>query len=149
MGEHTFNFEGKWNGGYKGKGEITVGNLSTVISRAKSMNGLGEGTNPDEMLIGAAGSCFLMSLTYVLDKEEIPVDKLTVTSAGTFYDDKDGVHFKKLVHCPHIILSRTASEQVDKVHQCINLAEKRCMVSNAFHKDVEIVVDPTIQIKIV
>jgi peroxiredoxin-like protein len=65
MGEHTFHFEGTWDGGYKGEGQITVGNLSTVISRVKSMDGLGEGTNPDEMLIGAAGSCFLMSLTYI------------------------------------------------------------------------------------
>ncbi|MBT2738557.1 OsmC family protein [Neobacillus sp. C211] len=146
MGEHTFHFEGTWDGGYKGKGQITVGNLSTVISRAKSMDGLGEGTNPDEMLIGAAGSCFLMSLTYILDKGRIPVERLTVSSTGTFYDDKDGVHFERLVHHPHIVLSKETGVNADKVHKFIKLAEDRCMVSNAFRGNVDVIVKPTIEI---
>lgn len=110
------------------------------------MDGLGEGTNPDEMLIGAAGSCFLMSLTYILDKGRIPVERLTVSSTGTFYDDKDGVHFERLVHYPHIVFSKETNVNMDKVHKFIKLAEDRCMVSNAFRGNVDVIVKPTIEI---
>ena len=87
-----------------------------------------------------------MSLIYILDKGRIPVERLTVSSTGTFYDDKDGVHFERLVHHPHIVLSKETGVNADKVHKFIKLAEDRCMVSNAFRGNVDVIVKPTIEI---
>ncbi|HET7579917.1 MAG TPA: OsmC family protein [Bacillales bacterium] len=142
MAEHTFHYEGSWNGGREGKGRIKSGNLSSVISTPASMNGLGEGTNPDELLLGAAGSCFLMTLAFVFERAQIEVKELTVASTGTV-SESGGLHFKKIVHRPHILLP--VDTDLEKIDALIKKAESRCMVSKALHGNVEILVEPEVE----
>ncbi len=56
--EHTFYLDAHWDGGRNSTGTIEAGNLKQSISIPKEMDGPGVGTNPDEMLLGAAATCF-------------------------------------------------------------------------------------------
>jgi peroxiredoxin-like protein len=145
MAQHTFHYEGSWNGGRSGKGQIKVGNLSSVISTPASINGLGEGTNPDEMLVGAAASCYMMTLAFALERRGVPVEELTVASTGTA-SDEGGLHFETIVHHPHIVLPAEADDQqIEKVHELVKFAESRCMVSKAVKGNVEVKVEATVE----
>lgn len=145
MAQHTFHYEGSWHGGRNGKGQIKVGNLSSVISTPASMNGLGEGTNPDEMLVGAAASCYMMTLAFALERKGVPVEELTVASTGTA-SDEGGLHFEKIVHYPHIVLPAEADDkQIEKVYELVKLSESRCMVSKAMKGNVEIKVEAGVE----
>lgn len=146
MAEHTFHYEGSWEGGRAGRGQIKVGDLSSVISTPASMNGLGEGTNPDEMLVGAAGSCYLMTLAFGLESEGVSVEELTMKSMGTA-SEEGGLHFEKITHRPHIVLSAEADEdQVKKVNRLVEKSEERCMVSKALRGNVEVTVEAEVEI---
>ena len=51
---HHFHLTAEWPGGRNDIGIIQSGNLQTQISIPTEMEGPGIGTNPDEMLLGAA-----------------------------------------------------------------------------------------------
>lgn len=145
MAEHTFHYKGSWEGGRAGRGQIKVGNLESVISTPASMNGLGEGTNPDEMLLGAAGSCYLMTLAFALERSGMNVETLTLASTGTV-SEEGGLHFEKIIHKPYIVLSSDAGDsEIEKVHQLVKISEERCMVSKALHGNVEVSVQPEVE----
>ncbi len=44
------------------------------------MNGPGEGTNPDEMLLGAAATCFVITYAAMLERANIEKESLTLSS---------------------------------------------------------------------
>lgn len=141
MAEHVFHYEGNWSGGRRGKGYIQSGNLSSALSTPASMGGLGEGTNPDELLVSAAASCYMMTLGFALERKGVPVKELTLTSTGVA-SDKGGLHFEKIVHHPRIVLD--AGAEIEEVRELVKAAESRCMVSKALQGNVEIQVEADI-----
>lgn len=144
MAKYVFHYEGDWEGGRKGKGRMAAGNLSSVITTPASMGGSGEGTNPDELLVSAAGSCYLMTLAFALEKERIPVVEFKVTSAGTA-SDEGGLHFEKIVHYPRIVIPADADENLEeKVHELVKVSESRCMVSKALQGNVDVIVEASV-----
>jgi peroxiredoxin-like protein len=147
MTRHVFEYKGDWNGGRNGHGEMTSGNLASTISVPASMGGSGMGTNPDEMLVGAAASCYLMTLAIAVERAGVRVESLSVSSTGTA-SEEGGLHFEEIVHRPHVILP-AHSEDKDKqvVRDLIKRAEKRCMVSNALKGNVKIEIKPKIEVR--
>ncbi|HDU5044742.1 TPA: OsmC family protein [Klebsiella aerogenes] len=135
---HEFSYNGEWFGGYDGHGVISSGNLATIISRPQVMNGPGKGTNPDELLISAAGSCFLMSLTYILQKERIDFVKVQISSVGRFEPIETGVRFRELEHVAQIVLAKELDNLDEVIADIIEKADERCMVSNALRATVKI-----------
>ncbi|HET7657060.1 MAG TPA: OsmC family protein [Bacillales bacterium] len=144
MAEHTFHYEGSWSGGRQGKGHIQSGNLSSVLSTPKQMDGLGEGTNPDELLVSAAGSCYLMTLAFGIERKGVPVKELTITSMG-IASDKGGLHFERIIHHPRIVLEAGADDDlIEKVEELVKASESRCMVSKALRGNVDVSVEAEI-----
>ncbi|MBX6396211.1 MAG: SACOL1771 family peroxiredoxin [Alicyclobacillaceae bacterium] len=144
MAEHRFVLTASWRGGRNGEGEIACGNLRTVVSAPKEMDGPGVGTNPEELLLGAAATCYLITLAAVLERRELPVADLTVTSEGTV-GTEGGLRFQKIVHRTRIRLSAGATaEQVEAARQAAERAEQACMISKAVRGNVEVSVDPEV-----
>ncbi|WP_241082685.1 DUF2938 family protein [Achromobacter xylosoxidans] len=143
---HEFKYTGEWFGDYDGHGVISCGSLSAVVSRPLSMHGPGKGTNPDELLVSAAGSCFLMSLTYILQQAEIDVAKVEINSVGKFEASDTSVRFKELEHYAQIILARELDKQDEVIAKAIEQADERCMVSFALRPTVKISVVPNVRV---
>ncbi len=141
MAQHVFTYEGSWQGDRSGQGEISVGGLQSVVTTPAQMGGPGQGTNPDEMLLGAAATCYMMTLAFALASRKVPYERLRVSSTATF-NDEGGLHCERIVHKPHVVLPSNASDaDVAKVHDLVKLAESRCMVSKALMGNVEILVE--------
>jgi peroxiredoxin-like protein len=140
---HRFALRGSWKGGRDGKGTIEASGLKTEVSIPVTMNGLGIGTNPEEMLLGAATTCYMITLGLMLTKRGIEVDDLTVESEGILVQDPDlrydRIHYKTFITKKH-----ADPETVERLETLAIQAEKNCMISAAIRGNVEVTVEPRI-----
>lgn len=148
MAQHTFHLKADWTGGRNGEGRITVGNLSSAISAPAELDGPGIGTNPEEMLVGSAATCYIITLAALLNKREIPVAKLTMSSEGVV-SKQGGLHFERIVHRPQMTLTSGATEeQQEAAKQAAIRAEQACMISNTLRGNVEVHVEPVVTVNL-
>src|SRR3954469_8521867 len=103
MAEHHFHLKATWPGLRNDIGNIEAGNLVTKISIPPEMDGPGIGTNPDEMLLGAAATCYLITLAAMLERSKVEA-KLTLKSEG-LVDVTNGIFtYKEIYHYIEISL---------------------------------------------
>ena len=146
MAEHHFILEADWPGLRNDVGEIHTENLNTRISIPKDMNGPGIGTNPDEMLLGAAATCYIITLAAMMERNHLDKEGLSLQSEG-IVDVTNGVFtYKKIIHRPLIILKDSASEDDLKLAQRLaHKAETSCMISRAIKGNVELQLELSIK----
>lgn len=140
MSEHIFELNAEWQGGRAGQGKFTTASISMAVSVPGNMGGPGVGTNPDDLILSAAANCYMISLAVFLEKNQVPVQQLSMHSKATFIVDKGPV-LKKIEHNPVVKLAKEidASSRA-KAEGLFALADKYCMVSNALHGNVEVVI---------
>jgi peroxiredoxin-like protein len=146
LAEHHFHLQAHWPGLRNDVGEIAVGNLVTKISIPPEMDGPGVGTNPDEMLLGAAATCYIITLAAMMQRSHLDKKDLLMESEG-IVDVTDGVFtYKKIIHRPTIILKEDATIEDEKLAQRLaEKAEKSCMISRAIQGNVELELQVTIK----
>ncbi|WP_100009811.1 OsmC family protein [Lentibacillus sediminis] len=146
MAEHHFHLNADWPGGRNSEGSIDAGNLQTKISIPQEMDGPGVGTNPDEMLLGAAATCYIITLAAMIERAELPLEEMSLESEG-IVDVTNGVFtYKKIIHKPAVALQTSATEaEHKKLAQLVEKAEKSCMISRAIQGNVEMELQPTLK----
>ncbi len=84
-------FTGKlsWSGGRSSSGLVETGGQSLQFSVPASMGGLGAGTNPEELLSSAVGSCYTSTLAAILESRRLPVASIEV-QVNTLVSDFPG-----------------------------------------------------------
>ncbi|MBR3118209.1 OsmC family protein [Oceanobacillus profundus] len=139
MAEHHFHLNASWPGGRNSHGYIEAGNLQTKISIPKEMDGPDIGTNPDEMLLGAAATCYIITLAAMIERADLPLDHMSLESEGVVDVTKGVFTYKKIIHRPTVSLQASATdEQRRKLSKLVEKAEKSCMISRAIKGNVEI-----------
>ncbi|WP_042201235.1 OsmC family protein [Paenibacillus camerounensis] len=143
--KHPFHLKAVWNGGRNSEGQIDAGGLKTVISIPQEMGGPGTGTNPDEMLLGAAATCYLITLAAMLERSEITPESLTLESEATVDVTNNVFTYERITHKPTIVLRADVSEaELKKAERLAHMAEKSCMISRAVAGNVTIETVPSI-----
>lgn len=138
MVQHLFSMNLKWSEGRNGTGNIIADNLKTKISIPREMKGPGIGTNPDEMLLGAAATCYLITLATLLENSKIAVLDLSMQAEG-FVDVTNGVFtYEKIVHKPRIVVQDLSERQHKRIDRLAEKAEQSCMISKALKGNVQI-----------
>ena len=129
MHQHDFKVQTSWQGGRNNVGNVQGDILSENISIPASLGGVGLGTNPDELLVSAASSCYIISLA------------ATCLNNGKF-------SMSKIVHHPQIQIPSDQIAQLEKrLPKLITIADNNCMISNAVRNNVDIKIYPIIQAK--
>ncbi|MEI4768288.1 OsmC family protein [Psychrobacillus sp. FJAT-51614] len=145
MTEHFFHLKANWPGNRNDVGDIQADNLQTQISIPKEMEGPGIGTNPDEMLLGAAATCYIITLAAMMERSKILKEKLDMDSTA-IVDVTNGIFtYKKIIHRPTIVL--TNAKDKGMAEKLAVKAEQTCMISKALRGNVDIELEPTILIK--
>jgi len=146
MSEHHFYLKAHWPHCSKDTGNISTGNLVTQISIPTEMNGPGIGTNPDEMLLGAASTCYLITLAVMLEYKKLEKVDLTMESEGIVEVSPGGTPtYKKIIHRPLLTLKANATdEDIMTAQKLAEKAEKSCMISRALQGNVEITTEATV-----
>ncbi|AZU60238.1 OsmC family protein [Neobacillus mesonae] len=145
MAEHIFHLTANWPGLRNDVGEIEAGNLKTKISIPPEMDGPGVGTNPDEMLLGAAATCYIITLAAMMQRSGLEKESLTMESDGIVDVTKGVFTYKKIIHRPHIVLKPDATERdIQLAHRLAKKAETSCMISRAIQGNVAIELQATV-----
>lgn len=143
--KHPFHLKAVWNGGRNSEGHIDAGGLKTVISIPQEMGGPGTGTNPDEMLLGAASTCYLITLAAMLERAGITPQELTLESEATVDVTNNIFTYERIIHKPRIVLKdETTEAEFTKAERLAHLAEQSCMISRAVAGNVSIETQPSI-----
>jgi len=147
--KHEFHLKADWPGKRNDVGDIESGELKTRISIPREMDGPGVGTNPDEMLLGAAATCYIITLAAMLERNQIEKASLTLESVGTV-DVTDGVFtYEKITHRPTLLLAKGSSDaDLRKARRLAEKAESSCMITRALKGNVEIALEATVEIEV-
>lgn len=144
---HSFHLKADWPGLRNDVGEIEAGNLKTQISIPPEMDGPGVGTNPDEMLLGAAATCYIITLAAMMERSKLEKQALTMESEGIVEVIKGVITYKRIIHKPQLVLTRDASEKdLVLAHKLAEKAESSCMITRAIKGNVEVELQADIRI---
>ncbi|ETI67440.1 OsmC family protein [Neobacillus vireti] len=147
MAEHVFHLRANWPGLRNDVGEIEAGNLKTKVSIPLEMDGPGVGTNPDEMLLGAAATCYIITLAAMMERSRLEKVDLTMESEGIVDVTKGVITYKRIIHRLRIVLKPGASEKdVELAVRLAKKAETSCMISRAVQGNVEIELEAKVQV---
>src|SRR5690625_7242064 len=108
MAEHHFYLKADWPGGRNNVGYIDAGKLQTQISIPPEMDGPGIGTNPDEMLLGAAATCYVITLAAMIERANLPLREMSLESEGIVEMENNIITYTKILHKPRGVLERSA-----------------------------------------
>ena len=147
MAVHSFHLKANWPGLRNDVGTIETGQLITKVSIPPEMDGPGIGTNPDEMLLGAAATCYIITLAAMIERNQIEKVSLTMDSEGIVEVTKGVITYKKIIHRPIIVLKSNASiNDLSLAQMLADKAETSCMISRALKGNVEIELQAEIKI---
>ncbi|MFL6561199.1 MAG: OsmC family protein, partial [Bacillus sp. (in: firmicutes)] len=136
-----------WPGLRNDSGEIEAGNLKTKVSIPPEMDGPGIGTNPDEMLLGAAATCYIITLAAMLERSKLQKEVLTMESEGIVDVTKGVFTYKKIIHRPFIVLTAGAVEKdIELARKLARKAETSCMISRAIQGNVVIELQAMVEV---
>lgn len=144
--KHHFSSSIQWPGGRNAIGQINTGVIQTAISVPATMSGPGEGTNPDEMLLGAASTCYTITLAALLERNQIEPIDFKVTSDGVV-DVTNGIfNYESIQHHLYLKLRADATvHQMELAEKLAKKAESSCMISKALSGNVAVSADIHIQ----
>lgn len=145
MIKHDFKVQTNWQGGRDEVGTVNGDVLSEQISIPSSLGGNGTGTNPDEMLVSAASSCYIISLAATLERAKFSNVTLTIDSVGTAIFENGKFRMDKITHYPSISIPDNEKENLEKrLPKLLEIADNNCMISNSIRNNVAIEITPTI-----
>jgi len=137
--KHTFNCTAKFTGGYHGVGTIENRNLKSKISIPKEMDGPDIGTNPDEMLLSSAVTCFTITLSSMFERNNIPVEIDYVDASATINNQKQVLTYESITYKVYLISTAQIDEK--KIIRYVNKSEESCMITRALKGNVEVLIE--------
>lgn len=145
MVKHDFRVQTQWQGGREEVGIVSGDVISEQISIPSQLGGNGTGTNPDEMLVSAASSCYIISLAATLERAKFTNIQLTIDSVGTAIFENGKFKMQKITHYPKIDINNDEKESLSKrLPKLLSIADKNCMISNSIRNNVDIDIQPSI-----
>jgi len=140
-----FTASADWVGDGTGCGTIRLpqGELSIPIGGSKFLGGCGVGANPEELLLGAVGACFVNTWGIFLGKLKVPYEKPAIRVSGDLgADPAGGFKLRKAVIHALVPASLLASQK-EQVEKTLSLSEKYCIISKVAKAamPVEVVVE--------
>ena len=142
MVKHHFDMQLDWKGGRNDVGTLQAERLQTAISIPPEMDGPGVGTNPDEMLLGAAATCFVITLAAMCERSNLQA-ALRCQSHATV-DVTNGVFtYEAITHHMTFTLGERTEANEALATKLAHKAESTCMISKALKGNVEINIEIT------
>lgn len=143
MVKHDFKVTTEWHGGREAIGNLTGDVIGEQISIPAELGGNGTGTNPDELLVSAASSCYIISLAAVLERSGFENINIEQQSIGRAVFENSKFKMESITHYPQISVADPEQLKI-KLPKLLKIADNNCMISNSIRGNVEINIEPTI-----
>ena len=128
-----------WEGDlFEGSGHVSLGSgvaselPVTWAARTERADGK---TSPEELIAGAHGACFAMSLSNILAKEGNPPRRLDVTATSSFEKKEEGW---RVTAIDLEVRGDVPGMEAGEFEKHVQTAKDACPVSNALKGNVEI-----------
>lgn len=141
--KHTYTLSGTWTDNPEGVGHIHLAHVDMEVGLSPRKTLASVSTSPEELLLGAAASCYLITLAKLLHNRGIPYTKLELTSEGLLEND-GGLRLDCIHHRPTIHFQQPVAE--DAILALANHAEHACMVSSALRGNVIVTVEAKVRV---
>lgn len=143
MVKHTFKCTAKFTGGYNGVGTIENKHLKSQISIPEEMNGPDIGTNPDEMLMSAAVTCFTITLSSYFEKNNLYTEVDHVDATATISVDKGLQTYESIAYNVYLksLEDNVQALNIPKLKRIIDKAENNCMITKALKGNVTVTIE--------
>lgn len=126
----TINLQSNWDGGKAGKGTVKSDNFSAVITIPAVYGGQGTDSNPKELFVASTASCFIATLTAIIEGKKLEISSLSVDTQAKSDDDDFSI-----VHTANIVLPQGAAEtEFAKAKSLVTSADDNCTVGNLARK---------------
>ena len=142
----SFNIYGSWEGNRNGSGVMATNGVNVPYSAPASLDGPGIGSNPEELMVASASTCYMITLAAILSRREIDYSHLEVVSEGIVHEEGNNLIFKEIIHKPVIFLNGGDEEKKKEVMQLANRAEKACFISKTIKPQITVSIQPEIHI---
>lgn len=143
MVKHTFKCTAKFTGGYNGVGTIENKHLKSQISIPEEMNGPDIGTNPDEMLMSAAVTCFTITLSSYFEKNNLYTEVDHVDATASISVDKGLQTYESIAYNVYLksLEDNVQEVNIPKLKRIIDKAENNCMITKALKGNVTVTIE--------
>lgn len=146
--EHDFKVKTHWSGGRNGQGTFEADHLKCEISIPRELGGIGNASNPDELLVSAASGCYIISLAAALERSRFTDVVIEQESVGTASLDSGKFKMVKIMHHPKITVNEAEYKKLEKqIDRITDIADGNCMISNSIRGNVEIEINAEIIVK--
>lgn len=146
---HEYPVSVVWTGGRTGSGTAKdeTNGVEAPIAVGAEFGGAGGGTNPEEMLAMAVGSCYLITFGIIAENRKIPVKSMNVRAVGEVEENGPQFTYKKITLRSEIVLEAGSDDaQVKAAEDMAHKADNYCIITNAVRDKVEIVVEPSVSV---
>ncbi len=126
---HHFRASVTWEGDGSGGGQIRAGEVSIPIGSAVSLGGSGRGTNSEELLLSAIGTCFVGTWAIFLKKLGLAYAEPSLSVDGTLEKDPAGGFRMSAVEITCAVPESLLERERPAIEKTLQLAEKYCIIS--------------------
>lgn len=144
---HEYKVEVSWTGGLQGAGSSKSAGSGhqATISVPKEFNGPGAGTNPEELLASAIGSCYSITFGIIAANRKLDYASIVTETVGEVEQNGPQYTYKKITLRPTITLNPGApDEAVALAEDIAHKSDMYCIITRAVKGNVEIVVEPNV-----
>lgn len=138
--KHTFKCIAKFSGGYNGVGTIENKHLKSKISIPSEMDGPDIGTNPDEMLMSAAVTCFTITLSSYFEKNNLLTEVDYVEAEAVISKEKGLQTYESITYDVFLktLDNNRDAINIPKLKRIIQKSEQNCMITRALEGNVKV-----------
>lgn len=128
---HPYEVSISWSGDAEGSGELRTSSagVAVPIGGARELGGCGRGANPEELLLGAVGACFVNTWAIFLKKLGVTYAEPSLRVTGELEKDPAGGYRMRRATIHPRVPSSLLVEKRDEIAKTLQLAEKYCIIS--------------------
>jgi len=140
-----FTIKGRWDGDRNGSGVMVTKDVNIPVSAPAEFDGPGIGSNPEELLVASAATCYIITLASLLSRKGIKYSHLDISSVGITEEKGNKLTFKAIIHRPVIVIKDRDEELKKEAERIARQAEKACFIGQTLKPGVAISVEPDVK----
>ncbi len=122
---------GHWRGSFAGSGSVSAPTFATGVTLPKDFGGLGENATPEDLLLSALASCFLITFGIILEKNQVTYESLRITA-----ELKSQLDFPPRIHEASLQPEIVSDADPEQLRAFAGRAEKMCLIGQAVDGNV-------------
>ena len=138
---HTFSVSAEWTGDSNSVGSLqSPGGLHCQFAVPTDFGGPGGCPSPEEMLLAALASCYVITIAYMAELKKLPLQKQTIQVQGIEERDPQTrrLRFTRFeINLRFTVASDATDAQIENILKLARDAKTFCLVSNSLSEQIQ------------